>query len=128
MKNPIQPIVKDKLGVLRFKPNAIVEHLLKVARDAGVCDMNKLAFLDFSADDRQQFAQLVGYSLSGYSELGYVDSDAYDAAYKMAMTGATEEAARIAALTEELEAIREGLREPVARLFGKHPDDLRHEP
>ena len=31
-----------------------------------------------------QLAQLIGYSLSGYSELSYVDDDSYGAAEKMA--------------------------------------------
>jgi hypothetical protein len=38
--------------------------------------------LPFSNEDRQQFAQLIGYSLGGYSELSYVDDDAYKAAEK----------------------------------------------
>jgi len=38
--------------------------------------MSKIAVMDFTADDRRQFAQLIGYSLRGYSELSYVDDDA----------------------------------------------------
>lgn len=57
---PIQPIEKDANQTLRFKANAIVKYLL----DNGGIDMNKLAVLDFSVEDRQQFAQLIGYSLS----------------------------------------------------------------
>ena len=75
MEHPIQPLViKD--GVLRFKENAIVSFLLA----AGPNDMNKLALMNFSEEDRQQFAQLIGYSLSGYSELSYVIDEAYAAA------------------------------------------------
>ena len=66
MKNPIQPLAKDERGVLRFKANAIVRHLLDTHPD---CDLNRLACMDFTDDDRQQFAQLIGYSLSGYGEL-----------------------------------------------------------
>lgn len=81
MKNPIQPLVKDAHGVLRFKQNAIVRYLL----DNGGIDLNRLACMNFTNDDRQQFAQLLGYSLSGYSELqSYVDDDAYKAAATMA--------------------------------------------
>ena len=121
MKNPIQPLAEDSKGTLRFKENAIVRHLLDSHPS---CGMNTIARMDFSKDDRQQFAQLIGYSLSGYSELqSYVDDDAYNAAAKMA-GGMTEEQARIAALQEELDAVRVALREPMARLFGVHPDDL----
>lgn len=121
MKNPIQPLAQDNNGTLRFKENAIVRHLLDSHPS---CDMNTIARMDFSKDDRQQFAQLIGYSLSGYSDLrSYVDDDAYNAAAKMA-EGLTEEQARIAALQEELDAVRRALRDPMARLFGVHPDDL----
>lgn len=73
MKNPIQPLANDEHGVLRFKPNAIVRHLLDAHP---TCDMNRLACMDFTDDDRQQFAQLIGYSLSGYGDLGYVSDHA----------------------------------------------------
>jgi hypothetical protein len=121
MHNPIQPLAKDDEGVLRFKKNAIVEYLL----DNGGIDLNRLAMLDFSKDDRQQFAQLIGYSLSGYSELSYVDDDAYTAAQIMAEQGISEDAARIQYLEGELIALRSALREPMARLFELHPDDLK---
>lgn len=119
MKNPIQPLEPDKHKMLRFKSNAIVRHLL----DNGKIDMNALAMMEFSKDDRQQFAQLIGYSLSGYSELSYVDDDAYGAAEAMAK-GKSEDKARIEHLETELAALREALIFPMARLFGVHPDDL----
>ena len=65
---PMQPVIKDDRGVLRFRENAIVRHLL----DHGGIDLNKLALLKFSQADREQFAQLIGYSVSGYHELSYV--------------------------------------------------------
>lgn len=79
MKNhPDQPLVKDSLGVVRFKGNKIVQFLL----DDGPNDMNRLARIPFSDEDRQQFAQLIGYSLNGYSELSYVSDEAYERAAK----------------------------------------------
>ena len=66
-KHPMQPIVNVD-GVHRFKSNAIVRYLL----DAGPFDLNKLAIMPFSQEDREQFAQLIGYSVSGYGELSYV--------------------------------------------------------
>ena len=122
MNNPIQPLYKDERGVVRFKANAIVRFLL----DAGPIDLNKLAVMEFSADDRMQFAQLIGYSLSGFGELGYVLDDVYAAAEHMSEQSTTEEQARIATLSEVLNDLRAALREPMAQLFGVHPDDLAH--
>ena len=125
MKNPIQPLATDKKGVLRFKSNRIVEHLLDTHP---TCDLNKLATMDFSDDDRQQFAQLIGYSLDGYCSLrGYVDDEAYTTAAHMA-DGLDERDARIAALEQkiaELRAAVDMLREPMARLLEMHSDDLK---
>jgi hypothetical protein len=126
MKNPIQPLANDEHGVLRFKANAIVRHLIDTHP---TCDMNRLACMDFTDDDRQQFAQLIGYSLSGYGELqSYVSDHAYNTAAAMAETPElTEDKARIAALEAEIAELREAanaLRGPVAVLLGMHPDDL----
>jgi hypothetical protein len=68
IEHPMQPIVRDKHRTMRFKSNAIVRFLL----DAGPFDMNKLATMPFSREDREQFAQLIGYSVSGFGELPYV--------------------------------------------------------
>lgn len=70
-RNPMQPFVRDKHGTVRFKRNAIVEHLL----DHGGIGLNELADGDFSQDDWEQFSQLIGYSLCGFHELSHV-SDA----------------------------------------------------
>lgn len=119
LRHPIQPLAKDEHGTIRFKENAIVRYLL----DAGQFDMNHLAVTPFSQEDREQFAQLIGYSLSGYSELSYVRDDSYEAAEKMA-EGVDERDARIESLTEKLDSVRNGLREIVPKVFRIHPDDL----
>ena len=71
-KYPQQPTIQDDRGVLRFKQNAIVRFLL----DAGPYDMNALAMMTFPDADRAQFAQLIGYSVDGYSDLSYVEAQA----------------------------------------------------
>lgn len=48
-----------------------MRELLDRATAAGIMDMNAIAFMNFSDEDQQQFAQLIGYSVSGYSELSY---------------------------------------------------------
>ena len=78
-RHPIQPLYVDRHGRTRFKRNAIVEALL----DCGPLDMNGLAILPFEANDREQFAQLIGYSLDGFGELSYVTDETYDAAAAM---------------------------------------------
>lgn len=75
-EHPMQPLLRDRRRILRFKPNKIVQFLL----DAGPFDMNQLARMKFSREDREQFAQLIGYSLQGFSELEYVSSSAYQRA------------------------------------------------
>lgn len=71
-KHPMQPIVITEDGVARFKPNAIVCFLL----DQGPFDMNDLARRFFSDEDREQFAQLIGYSVSGFGDLSYASREA----------------------------------------------------
>lgn len=63
-----QPLVLDEGGVVRFKENPIVRYLL----DNGGIDMNQLALLGFTNEDQAQFAQLIGYSVSGWGDLSYV--------------------------------------------------------
>jgi hypothetical protein len=79
-KHPMQPVVLDGHGVIRFKQNAVVRYLL----DAGGIDMNMIAVLPFSQDDRQHFAQLIGYSVDGYAELEYHSGRILKAADKAA--------------------------------------------
>jgi hypothetical protein len=71
--HPMQPVQRDPDGVVRFRSNKIVRFLL----DAGPYDLNKLAMMPFDEDDREQLAQLIGYSVSGYAELPYVSNESY---------------------------------------------------
>lgn len=73
---PLQPLIRDAMGCDRFKENQIVSHLLK----HGGIDMNALACMPFSVEDREQFAQLIGYSLDGFGELSYVTDATFEAA------------------------------------------------
>jgi hypothetical protein len=130
VKHPIQPVVADDQGVLRFKANAIVEHLLEAGRRYGV-DMNSIAAGRFSREDREQFAQLIGYSVSGFGDLSYASSDTFGVIDQLYNEDGTlkdekvsQQEARIAYLEGELKEIRDGLRKPIARLFQIHPDDL----
>lgn len=81
-KHPIQPFEKDDSGVIRFKENKIVRFLL----DEGPFDLNQIAVLSeekgFSKDDHVQFAQLIGYSFSGFTDLSYVNDKTWERANK----------------------------------------------
>lgn len=72
MDYPMQPLVTDEHSTIRFRANAIVRHLL----DDGPFSLNTIAAGNFTAADREQFAQLIGYSLCGFEELPYVSDDA----------------------------------------------------
>lgn len=122
MKKTLKTIFMDKTGCLRFKENAIVQYLLK----NGGIDMNHLARLgdQFTDEDREQFAQLIGYSLSGFSDLSYVSNETYETAKRMAETGKTQEQAQIEVLQETLAAVRDGVKAIAPHLFKIHPDDL----
>lgn len=123
--HPIQPLQKGADGVLRFRANPLVQHLLEVGKAHG-CGLNELAIHPAAtADDHQQLAQLIGYSLSGYGELSYVDKHSYDAAAVMGNADLNEDKCRIQLLEMQLKDLREQLAEPMARLFGLHPDDLK---
>ncbi|MBL3825110.1 MULTISPECIES: hypothetical protein [unclassified Marinobacter] len=118
MKHPMQNI-KDG----RFVKNEIVEWLL----DNGGLDMNDIAVQNFSQEDREHFAQLIGYSVSGWGELSYVSDESFAQAERMA--GSTDERdARIAALEAILEEIRKPLRQAACAAFAVHPDDLSSTP
>jgi putative N-acetylmannosamine-6-phosphate epimerase len=77
----MQPVYKDSDGTVRFKENALVKYLYEWAKNKG-CSMNDLMLIPASKEDRQQLAQLIGYTLSGYSELPYVDDAAYAKAHR----------------------------------------------
>jgi hypothetical protein len=69
-RNPMQPLILQNC-IVRFKRNAIVRHLL----DEGGIDLNDLAAMEFSQTDREQFAQLIGYSVTGYHELSEISDE-----------------------------------------------------
>ncbi len=111
LSHPIQPVGLDEHGVLRFKKNAIVAYLL----ENGPIDMNQIALQGFSPKDREQFAQLIGYSVDGAADLSYVRRETITAADLMAK-GVDEKAARIKALETRLEATQDAIVAAVSAL------------
>lgn len=73
---PLQPIVRDSDGVIRFQSNAIVQFIVEqlvgahqhgslVSKDKSVYGYNDIMAMPWSDEDRDQFNQLHGYSVSG---------------------------------------------------------------
>lgn len=71
---PLQPLVRDQHGVIRFRANVAVRKLLDFATAHG-CGLNELACMGIPDEDFEQLAQLIGYSVSGFSELSYVSDE-----------------------------------------------------
>jgi hypothetical protein len=120
----MQKVFVDDHATQRFTPNQIVVAMLDAARRVGF-DLNAIAHMPFSREDRQQFAQLLGYSLSGYSELPYVDDvamEAVDAIVDDPKLSYDEAVAKSA--TDKLNSFRDNARVAIAALYEIHPDDL----
>lgn len=124
---PMQPIEYDEHGVIRFKENTIVRKLL----DEGGINLNDIACWDVSQEDRVQFAQLIGYSVSGFGSLHYVNKDAMETADLIAesMYDGDDKTidpkdAEIAILKRQLDNVRHHVKEMTTEVFFIHPDDL----
>ena len=124
MRHSIQPLERDKHGVIRFKENTIVSALLDAATKAGVMDLNKIAMMNFPREEHEHFAQLIGYSLSGFSDLSYASEETYAIAERIFHTGTSQTEAENAYLKEKLDKLKAALKEPIADLYDIHPDDL----
>lgn len=72
---PMQPLVVGKHGVVRFKENRIVSAVLDVSYSKGYFGLNQIACGDYTPEERMQFAQLIGYSVSGYGDLSYASKE-----------------------------------------------------
>lgn len=126
MRHPTQPLEKDSKGIMRFKENKIITWMLDntMLRNDSPMSMNFLAAQDFTQNDCEQFAQLVGYSLSGYSVLSYVSNDSYSIASAMIDNNNDPLRAENEALRNELNELRKRVKEMVMISFNIHEDDL----
>lgn len=116
-----QPIVQDEHGTPRFKVNKIVEYLL----DNGGIDLNDIARLNFTDEDRMQFAMLIGYSVAGFSTLSYASEIAAETAFHLIDTKETPEQIELQLLRQRLQEAQEHAKKLATALFEIHPDDLR---
>jgi hypothetical protein len=79
----MQPIVSTENRGPIFQRNAVVDLLLEEATKRGF-SLNNIVQGDYPPGDLEQFYQLIGYSLGGYSELSLVSDEAVQAAYAAA--------------------------------------------
>lgn len=121
MKHPIQKIYTSDTKVVRFQPNEIVRHIL----DKQDINLNDISSLDFNNEDRSQFAQLIGYSVSGWSELPYVSAD------ECKIVDQKQQALSISDLEAENKSLRKQLitlrilfAKPMAELYDICEEDL----
>ena len=120
MRHPVQNVKIDDHGTPRFQQNIIVDYLLR----KGPFDLNHLALQDFPREDYVQFAQLIGYSVSGFGGLGYVSDDDYYIAEAMIEGDLTEEQAELQYLRKLVSNLRSQLRPVASELFGVAEEDL----
>lgn len=127
-KHPLQPLERDSHGVLRFKENRAVSALYEQLRTLKFDPWIILARdPNVTKDDLRQFAQLIGYSVSGASELSYMDEETLEAAqnaFDLESTGIDETKARNIFLEERHEAMIEAVKSLAVATFAIHEDDL----
>lgn len=124
LQHPIQPVGLDEHGVARFKRNPIVVKLMEHGRKTG-CDLNDIAGMGFSNEDFSHFDQLIGYSVSGYGDLSYVDRVQLEAIDLSVANNTDPRDELIEVLKAKLKNVKDTLRECMADLFSIHPDDLK---
>ena len=119
---PIQPLEFDSAGVLRFKENKCVSALIEQVKALGG-DWSDCLYADgVETADRVQFAQLHGYSLSGFGDLGHVPETDLKAARLMHEAGKSELQARHEVLERQLNTLKNLMRPAVSELFGVAPE------
>jgi hypothetical protein len=64
-EHPVQPLIEEDDGTIRFKANPIVQFML----NAGPFNLNQLGMMPWSAEDRAQLVQLLGYSDVGFGQI-----------------------------------------------------------
>lgn len=121
-KKRMQPIVLNEKGVPQFQPNEAINRLFDAH---AVYAATLLEAEDFSEDDRQQFAQLIGYTVQAYCKLPFASAEvAAEAQRKGALlVRAAAEAARLKRFRED----RAAMPERNAHLFDLHKSGLTYE-
>ena len=116
---PIQPTLGG-----RFIPNRIVEKLLETS----TLDLNDIARMDFNHQERMQLAQLIGYSVSGFGTLSYVDDETYETVISLDSSPEKDQLqAGYDVLIDKFDEVKGHLAQTCSLVFEKHVDDFTQE-
>lgn len=78
----MRELYKDQRGVVRFKPNAIVNWLV----DTGRVSLNDIVENQppggWPVEDQEEFWQMINYSVGGYGDLSFIRPETIDDAYE----------------------------------------------
>lgn len=113
MKHPVQPLVRVD-GVVRFQMNKVVRYLL----DHGSLNLNDVEKQSFPQEDRAQFYQLIGTSVSAWGDYDFSDPRVEDALARLEEDESGKETE-----LKDVEQIRAALQALRARI----PEDLHAE-
>ena len=121
MTLPIQPLTrKNSTGQLCFRGNAIVRYLFEQSSFS----LHQLLHLaEVPAEDREQFAQLIGLGVSEAED--WLSQETQAAVRQIDRTGISEQEARLNYLRERLEAVTAAFKGPVALLYDVPADALK---
>jgi hypothetical protein len=110
---PIQPLTRNNpTGELCFRGNAIVRYLFE---RSSFSLYQLLHLAEVPAEDREQFAQLIGLSVSEAQDC--LSNETQAAVRQMDRTGISEQEARINYLRERLDALTTAFKGPVSLLY-----------
>jgi DNA-binding CsgD family transcriptional regulator len=85
--HPMQPVVLDADGTVRFKANRVVRWMYEQLKQRGLSLNEIYAAHDVESEDRddyQHLMQLIGYSVDGYGELSTSDPEIVQVADRLA--------------------------------------------
>jgi hypothetical protein len=86
-----------------------MSHPIQELHTNGKINLNTIAGEEFPDEDREQFAQLIGYSLSGFGGLSYVSDVTYYRAETIRENDMTQQDAEILALKQRVEDLESAM-------------------
>lgn len=123
--NPIQPLVVDSEGVVRYKQNAAVQAMYDALVAVGIDPFAAITKAGpISQDDFGQFTQLLGHSHSGANGQWGVTEEVYQAAKAMRESGVSELESRNRYLERRHQKMVKKLAPLCAHVFNIDIDDL----
>lgn len=122
--NPIQPLVIDEHGTLRYKQNVAVQRMYDALVAAGIDPFTIVRTEGLSQDDFGQFVQLLGHSHVGANGQWGITEEVYQTARRMYEKGDTELVSRNKYLEHRHQKMAKKLAPLCAHVFDIDIDDL----